>query len=129
MFLAVSLSRNMTADGSRRLHALERTHKCAFLKVWIKYEAICYAAVRYGTASSIRGRPPASMGAANSSTPREAGAQPVRFWKASQVLVDGDLALGTGAAEAARGLSDCNGKDGGIVRGMVFLEDGGHHAE
>lgn len=99
-----------------------------FLKVWIKYGAICYAAGRYGPPPSICGRSPASMGAENSSPAGEAGAESARFWKAFEVLVDGDLAMGTRAAEAAGRLPDRDGENGGPIGGMVFLEDGGHHA-
>jgi len=109
--------------------AMERARKCVLRNVWIKYGAICYAAGSYGPAPSICGRTPASMGAANSSTAGEAGAQPVRFRKASQVLVDGDLAMGAGATEAASGLPDCDGKDGGTKGRLVFLENGGHQPE
>jgi hypothetical protein len=96
---------------------------------FVKYGAICYPAGRNGPAPSIRGRAPASMGAADSSTARETWAQSARFRKASQLLVDGDFSMGTGSAEAAGGLLDCDGKDGWTAGRMVFLEDGGHPAE
>jgi hypothetical protein len=67
------------------------------------------------------------MGAADSSTAREIWVESAGFRKAAELLVDGDLSMGAGAAEAASGLPAWNGQDGWTARGMVFLEDGGHH--
>jgi len=92
------------------------------------YGTICYPAGTDGPSPSIRGCPPASMGAANSSAAREDGIESVRFWKAVGLLVDGDLPLGTGAAEAAGRLPDYDGEDGWTACRMVFLEDGGYLA-
>ena len=116
-------------ESTRKTRRLGSVHGEGGSVRFVKYGAICYPAGKYGPAPSIRGRTPASMGAANSSTARESGTESARFRKASQVLVDGDLSLGARAAEAAGGLLDCDGKDGGTPCRMVFLEDGGHWAE
>jgi len=96
---------------------------------YVKYGTICYPASRYGPAPPIRGCSPACMGAADSSTAREIWVESAGFRKAAELLVDGDLSMGAGAAEAASGLPDWNGQDGWTAQGMVFLEDGGHHTQ
>ena len=88
--------------------------------------AICYPADRNGTAPTIRGCPLACVGTPDSSTAGEVRTQPVRIRQAFEVLVDGDLALGTGPAGAAGGLPDHHGKTGWPPGWMVFLEDGRH---
>ena len=92
------------------------------------YGAICYPAGRYGSASSICCRSPASMGAPDSSTAAKASTQSIRFRQTPQMLVHGDLAMGTRAAEAACRLPDFDGKDGRSAGRMVFLEAGGNFA-
>ncbi len=63
----------------------------------------------YGPPPTICGCSPACLGTAHSCFARETGPEPVRFRKASQVLVHGHLALGTRATKAAGRLPDHDG--------------------
>ncbi len=85
---------------------------------------ICYPA-RNGSASTVRGHSPASVGAAHSISAREPRTESIRVRKAPELLVDGDFAMGARAAEAAGRLPDYDGENGWTARGLVFLEDGG----
>ena len=90
--------------------------------------SVCYPTSRNGPSPSIRGGALARLGAADSSTASRYQSEPVRFWKAAEVFLDGDLSLGTGAAEASGRLPDYDGEDGWTACRMVFLEDGGYLA-
>src|SRR5579862_1582142 len=90
------------------------------------YGPICYPSGQHGPSQTIRSRSPASMGKANSSTPRATWTESVRVRQAFEVLLDGHLPLGAWPAETSSRLPDYDGKTGGAACRMVFLEDGGH---